>query len=381
MDNSHVATYGRYGREYSTRADTIVVHGRINEPDMPLSSPTAQEHSSDNRLQAMTSGRMSGRTQVWLMLAVMLAIFPCGGATCSKYRKQTPDFIPPERFPAPPTLEQLITQLNRVSAIERLSSLRVTLSTPGTSMKLSGNLSWHRPSDFRLQAYPGTRMMGDALDAGSNAENFWLMTKLPGESPMLYYASHQQFEMQPGPRRVLPVSPLWIREALGIIEFEPGGHHEGPIERSADNLVEIRSIIPTHRGSYKRTVVVEPKRATVRQVILKDPEDRMVASATLSEHQLYTAIDACLPHRVDLQMQPDAGMQPEMGQVLAFTIEIDNFTINDNSGNEAQRYTMPESGGYQTVDLVQLNANLAQPAPPISSPPHTATNPYAPVFR
>ncbi len=222
--------------------------------------------------------------------------------------------------------------------------------------------------------------MGDALDAGSNADQFWLMTKLPGESPMLYYASHQQFEMQPGPRRVLPVSPLWIREALGIIEFEPGGHHEGPIVRSADKLVEIRSIIPTHRGSYKRTVVIEPTRATVRQVILKDPEDKMVASATLSEHVFYSAINVSLPHRVDLQMQPDTGMQPDMGQVLAFTIEVGSYILNDNSGNESQRYTMPDAGGYQAVDLVQLNANLGQAAPPVSTPPYTAANPYAPVF-
>ena len=358
---------------------------------MPLTSPSADQQSSNHRLPALAS-RCSGcvvtvarrwtRVQAWLLFVVILAIFPCGGATCSKYRRPLPEFMPPIVFEKPPTLEQLIAHLNHVSAIERLNSLRVTLSTPGTSMKLSGNLSWHRPSDFRLKAFPGTQLMGDALDAGSNADQFWLMMKMPGESPMLYYASHQEFEMQPGPRRILPVSPLWIREALGIIEFEPGGHHEGPIPRTADKLVEIRSIIPTHRGSYKRTVVVEPTRATVRQVILKDPDDRMVASATLSEHQQYGAIDMALPHRVDLQMQPDGGTQPDGSQVLAFTIEIGgSYTINENSGNEAQRYAMPESGGYQAIDLVQLNANLAQPAAPISSPPHTAANPYAPVFR
>lgn len=316
------------------------------------------------------------------MFWVMLMLFPCGGATCNKFRPK-PEFIPPVVFEKTPTLDELIAHLNRTTAVERLNSGTVTLSTPGTSIKLSGNLSWHRPSDFRLQAYPlGTRVMGDALDAGSNADQFWLLTKLPGESAMLYYASHQQFDMQPGPRRVLPVSPLWIREALGIIEFEPGGHHEGPIVRSADKLVEIRSVIPTHRGSYKRTVVVEPVRATVRQLILKDPEDKMVASATMSEHVYYSAIDASLPHRVDLQMQPDTGMQPDAGQVLAFTIEVGSYILNDNAGNEAQRYIMPESGGYQSVDLVQLNANLSQAAaPPISTPAHSAANPYAPIYR
>ena len=350
---------------------------------MPLPRPS---HESLNSAQRPTTashafGITTPRADRWLILLLLLALFPCGGATCHKYRR-TPDFLPPIVFEKPPSLEELIAHLNRTSGIERLNSGTVTLSTPGTSMKLAGNLSWHRPTDFRLQAYPGTtRLMGDALDAGSNAEQFWLLTKLPGESPMLYYASHQQFDMQPGPRRVLPVSPLWIREALGVIEFEPGGHHEGPITRSADKLVEIRSIIPTHRGSYKRTVVVEPTHATVRQVILKDPEDRMVASATLSDHVYYSAIDASLPHRVDLQMQPDTGMQPDAGQVLAFTIEIGSYLLNDTSGNEAQRYVMPESGGYQAIDLAQLNANLGQAAPPISSPPHSATGLNAPIFR
>lgn len=322
----------------------------------------------------------SGRSW-WLVMLVWIAVFPCGGATCSKHRR-TPDFAPPVVFEKTPTLDELIAHLNRVSSIQRLNSGTVTLSTPGAPMKLSGNLSWHRPSEFRLQAYPGTRVMGDALDAGSNAEQFWLLTKLPGESPTLYYASHQQFEMQPGPRRVLPVSPLWIREALGIIEFEPGGHHEGPIVRSADKLVEIRSIIPSPRGSYKRIVVIEPTRAVVRQVILKDPEDRMVASAMLSEHSLYSAIDASLPHRVDMEMQPDAGTGPDRAQVLAFTIEIGSYLINDNSGNDAQRYAMPDGGGYQSIDLVQLNSRLEQSAaPPVTQPPFTAAFPTAPVFR
>lgn len=357
---------------------------------MPLPSQTTNQnlnrqagsllHSISGGSHAAGAGQRCVRVKVWLLFWVMLGLFPCGGATCSRFRPK-PEFIPPVVFDKPPSLEELIAHLNRTSGVERLNSGTVTLSTPGAPIKLSGNLSWHRPSDFRLQAYPGTRVMGDALDAGSNADQFWLLTKLPGESAMLYYASHQQFDMQPGPRRVLPVSPLWIREALGVIEFEPGGHHEGPIVRSADKLVEIRSIIPTHRGSYKRTVVVEPTRATVRQIILKDPEDKMVASATLSEHVYYSAIDTSLPHRVDLQMQPDTGMQADMGQVLAFTIEVGSYILNDNSGNEAQRYTMPESGGYKAVDLVQLNANLGQAAPPISTPPHAASNPYGSVYR
>ena len=92
------------------------------------------------------------------------------------------EFTPPVVFEETPTLEELTEHFNRTQAIERLNCSMVTLSSAEVSTELSGNLSWHRPSRFRLQAYPGgTRMLGDALDAGSNEEAFWLLTKIPGE--------------------------------------------------------------------------------------------------------------------------------------------------------------------------------------------------------
>ncbi|MCC6510887.1 MAG: hypothetical protein IT423_17430 [Pirellulaceae bacterium] len=315
---------------------------------------------------------------------MMVVLFPCGGATCSP-RPKFNEFTPPIVFQQKPTLEQLIAQLNRTQNIERLSSGTVELSTPGAPMSLDGNLSWHRPYDFRLQAYPAaTRMLGDALDAGSNSDRFWLLTKLPGEPATLYHASHQQFETQTGPRHILPVSPLWIREALGVIEFDPSWHHEGPIERPADGLVEIRSLIPTARGSYKRIVIVEPTRATVQQLILKDPDGKMVASAQMSEHQYKQAIDASLPHKVDMLLQPNGDSAAlETGsnsaaQVMGFTIKIGTYLINEQSGNEQQRYAMPESAGFRAIDLVEANARMSAP-PALTPPPPRTANTYDPM--
>jgi hypothetical protein len=302
----------------------------------------------------------------WLMAWILFVMFPCGGATCAR-RRPMELFTPPVVFDQSPTLAQLIEQLNRTRAIERMNCGMLTLSSAEVSTELSGNLSWHRPSEFRMQAYPGaTRMLGDALDAGSNSEAFWLLMKIPGERHTLYRARHDQFEMQTGPRRILPVSPLWIREALGVIEFDPAGQHDGPLVRP-DGKLEIRSMIPTPRGTYERTVIVEPTRATIQQLLLKDPEGKMVAHAQQSEHQYYSAIDASLPHRVDLQLQANDG------PVLAFTLRIGSYTLNEVVGNEALRYVMPDPSGLAVVDLVQANSTLGQNQPiSVSLPNRTA---------
>lgn len=307
-----------------------------------------------------SSGMISGLRPVWLLLAVLVVIFPCGGATCAR-RRTVPEFTPPVVFENKPTLEQLLVRLNRTQAIERMHSGTVTLSSAESSTELSGNLSWHRPHCFRLQAYPGaTRMLGDALDAGSNEEAFWLLTKIPGQPHMLYYAQHGPFESQLGPRRILPVSPLWIREALGVIEFDPNGQHDGPLDRP-DGKVEIRSTIPSPRGNYQRTVIVEPTRATVQQLVLEDPEGKVVAAAQQSEHQFYPALDLSLPHRVDLQLQTS--------EVLAFTLRIGlPYTINEVVGDEALRYVMPSPSGLNVIDLVRAN----ETAGPIEAVPSEA---------
>lgn len=299
-----------------------------------------------------------------LALLSLLIVFPFGGATCSP-RKSIPDFAPPVVFEKPPTLENVVQQLNKYQAVERLNSSSITLTSPDMSGSLKGNLSWHRAMDFRLQAYPGTRLLGNVIDAGSNSDAFWLQTGAGGP-PTLYYARHDEFEMQTAPRRILPVSPLWIREALGIVEFDPNLPHEGPIER-ADGKYEIRSLIPSPRGNYRRFVVIEPKHATVRELWLEDPSGKMVARAFQSQHQYYNAIDATLPHRVDLQLIAGDG------EKISMAIEVYSYTVNQVNGDETLRYTMPDPTGMSVVDLVKANAQMQPPAPVApAQAPHTA---------
>jgi hypothetical protein len=166
-----------------------------------------------------------------------------------------------------------------------------------------------------------SRLTGTDFDLGSNDDLFWMATR-HGPSPTLYFARHDQFESQMN-RQVLPVSPDWLVEAMGIVELDPATVTETPNMR-ADGMLEVQSLINSQIGSYRRTLVVDPKYATVRQVILRDPSGRMLATSTLSNHQHYPALQVSLPHRVQVQLMP-VGAEP-----LDLDVVISFYSLNDN---------------------------------------------------
>jgi hypothetical protein len=299
----------------------------------------------------------------WLILATTLVT---SGATCAR-RQVIPEFAPPMVFQQTPTLPELSQQINRSLAIERLESQTMTISSEGLLTKLSGSLAWERPHNFNLQAYPGIKAMGMAFAAGSNSNQFWLQQQMGGP-PTLYYANHNDFENQAGPRRMLPVSPLWLREALGVVELDPSMQHFGPRvipgEGNRNKLV-VETHIPSPRGAYRRLLIIDEQTATVEETRLYDrvgPEGRLVAQAQQSKHQYYSAIDWSLPHQVNIMLQPDEGPP------LAFSVDVEFYLVNEAASQDASAFSMPESAGLTTVNLAP-SPGLAQqfptPVPPV----------------
>jgi hypothetical protein len=205
--------------------------------------------------------------------------------------------------------------------------------------------------------------MGDVISAGSNQEEFWLQMQYPSPPKMLF-ARYDEFENQVGPRNMLPVSPIWIREALGIVEIDPTHQTTMSPPRPTDGFVELTTLIPSGRRMYSRTLVVDPMSVTIHETILRDAATkRMVAHAKQSEHSHYAAVGVSLPHRVDVQLSPD------VGPVLAFTVEIWNFAINDGEPADPSVFVKPDASGMQAWDLVRVNA-AEQPAVP-TNPAYT----------
>lgn len=285
-------------------------------------------------------------------------MFVSGGATCAR-KRMIPDFAPPVLFHATPTLAQLTEQINHSLAVQRLESNTMTITSPEMSAKLAGSLAWERPHNFSLQAYPGTRLLGLAFAAGSNADMFWLQQQI-GSPPTLYYAKHDDFENQPGPRSMLPVSPLWLREALGVVELDPSMQHNGPTLRP-DGKLEIETFIPSPRGFYRRVLVLSSDTATIEQTRLYNYEKKLVAIAQQSEHQYYSAINFSLPHKVNIQLQPDDG------PLLAFAVEVEFYMVNEGASSDPSAFTPPDPTGLSTRNLAPAPgmAQVAPPAPPV----------------
>ena len=235
----------------------------------------------------------------------------------------------------------------------------MTITSPEIAAKLAGSLAWERPHNFSLQAYPGTRLLGLAFAAGSNADMFWLQQQMGGP-PTLYYAKHDEFENQPGPRRMLPVSPLWLREALGVVELDPTMQHNGPTLRP-DGKFEIETFIPSPRGPYRRVLVINWSTTTIEQTLLYNHVGKLVAIAQQSEHQNYAAIDWNLPHKVNIQLQPDEG------PALAFAVEVEFYMINEATTSDPSAFTPPDPTGLSTFNLASAPgiARATTPAPPV----------------
>lgn len=301
-----------------------------------------------------------------LLLCTLWVLVCSSGATCIR-RNNVSEFAPPVLFNAPPTIQQLADVLNRSREIRELQSNTVSIRMEGVPALQHSSLFWQRPKSFRLRAGV-TSFTGTDFDLGSNDQVFWMAVR-QGVTPDLFYASHEQFDQQLQ-RQELPVSPLWLVEALGIIELDPYALAENPQMR-ADGLVEITTLVPLPAGTFVRTVVVDPKYGTVKQVMLRDPTRKLLASSQMSQHQYYSSVQYSLPHQVQIQLIP-TGKPP-----LNMVIDIGHYMVNSTEGTDPTRYVMPDQRGYNAVDLIQLGRGSSYGAAPMAPayPPQNASPP------
>lgn len=300
-------------------------------------------------------------------LAMILLVICSSGATCLP-RRAAPENQPPIAFNAPPDLAQLAEVINRTQRITQLESNAVSIRSSGVPT-LSARVLWERPLRFRMTGGV-SRLTGTDFDLGSNDEAFWMATR-HGPAPTLYFARHDQFAQQLT-SQILPVSPGWLIEAMGIVSLDPSQVLQPPAPR-ADGLWEIESAIPQPAGTYRRTLVVDPKTAVVRQVLLRDPTGRLLASSLLSNHQYYESVQVSLPHALKVQLIPSGGPPLEL------EVDVGYYALNNNQGNDPLRWTMPREPGYTVVDLVQLNqGSPVAVQPPGYAPPQ---GPMMTTFR
>lgn len=318
-------------------------------------------------MQSFTSQPVRSARSAMKTLVLVVLTFVGTGATCMP-KRNIPEFQPKPIFNSNPSTDQLVEVLNRSRAIQTLQSNFVTVN-PNKMRNLDATLVWQRQRNFRMSGGI-SRMLGNNFEVGSNDEWFWMAVR-DGMNPQLYVARHAEFESQPV-RRILPISPLWIIEALGVSEVDPYQIVGQPVARP-DGLLELSTMAPSPTGTYTRTLVVDPRYGLTRQVYLRDPSGRLVATANQSEHEFYPSISMSLPHRVVIQLTPAIDPPTEID------ITIGKYAINSLDAVQGNGYEPPNTNGYEVVNLVQFNQGMPQAVTPVQVAP--ATQPPNSAFR
>lgn len=300
------------------------------------------------------------------MLHALLALtvtWVAGGAACSRRAPVTEFAPPPEIFQSVPTLEELVSAVNRTDRITKLqtNSARVTAPTMSET-QLSASLMLERPKRFRLRG--SIRPLPTTLvDLGSNEQVFWLQVP-EGMRPTLYYARHSEYARQ-SRRMILPVDPTWLIDALGLVHIDPSQVTEGPTRRP-DGQLEIRSELPMPDGLYRRVCVIDSKAGFVTEQYLYGQENQLVARATAKKHQYYEEFDCSLPHEVRVELQPAAGPP------LTLEMKIGDYTLNQILSGDPNLFAMPTDAGDQW-DLAKLGG--PPPEAPSAGPPEGWSTP------
>ena len=282
----------------------------------------------------------SSHHRVISRIVLLLLVFCCSGATCSRALRNP--FAPvgppaPEVLQPGATLEQVTAAVNQnTSRVLSYSTNNASITVPGMPSipLLRGNIVAQRPHRFRLQA--STALTGPEVDVGSGDQEFWFWVRR-NEPPAVYFSRHDQF-VGSAAQQAMPIQPQWLLEALGLVEFKPTDRHEGPLLHGNGTL-EIRSVMQTQAGTLTKSTVVDARRAWVLQQHLYDSSGTLLASAMARSHRYYPEHGVSLPGQVDIKL-PAAQ--------LAMSIDVGTLQLNQLAENP-ELWIKPS--GYPQIDL------------------------------
>jgi len=294
-----------------------------------------------------------------LALAAVVTLVAASGASCPSFVNcYSPTTV--RVLPTAPTLADVMTAVNDNSAkVTSLYTTDASIYVPGFPT-LRASLAVDRPRKFRLRADTALSS-GAEVDLGSNEDLFWFWIKR-SEPPALYLCRHDQYAASAA-RRIVPVEPEWLIEALGVTTLDPALQHTSPVPVGQGRL-RVETLLPSPNGDMKRVMIVDAARGWVLEQHLYDARQQPIAHATASGHTREPQFGVYLPRSVKIEW-PATQFQ--------MTIELRNVSVNQLAGDPAQLFTLPTYPGFNAVDLGDPSFR-PPPAPgTLPSGPSTAT--------
>lgn len=257
---------------------------------------------------------------------------------CRNFPTPQESYVGPQ-LPPNPTFEQIASFINTNSSqIRTVVADQASLSSPGFPT-LRSQIVFERP--WRLRIRGETSLSGLELDVGSNDELFWFWVKR-NEPPAFYFCRYSDFDSPASTaRRIVPIDPRWLVEAVGITELNPNEPHEGPIPLAGGRL-EVRTRRSTVEGTMTKVTVVDARYGLIMGQYLYDPQGRLVASALSYDHRREPVSGLVLPRSVEINV-------PQSGMMLR--LNLGNARINEPIPNPSLTWNMPVYPGYPMVNL------------------------------
>ncbi len=274
-----------------------------------------------------------------LLLLISLPVIETG---CHVFPWLNPAPPPPlpRQLPPSPTLEQVISVVNRNnSQIRTFSSSRATIDGTGFP-SLGASIAFERPLRLRMRAETG--LTGTEFDFGSNDELFWFWVRR-NDPPAVYYCRHDQIASCEA-LRTMPIEPEWLIEALGVAELDPSLPYQGPTPLPNDRL-RIDTIRNTPEGPQTKVTIIDGAQGWILEQYLFDAQRRLLASSRAEGHRRDPLSGLIMPTVVRINCPPAQ---------MSMRIDLGNVEINRPLSNAAL-WTMPQYPGAPLVNLADPN--------------------------
>ena len=289
------------------------------------------------------------RWSVLLLCCVgLLGTTGCGSMTL--WRRKEPQLSkadPP--LSATSTSEEILARINENAyseySPEGLKSYRcdnVQVRMQGIPAPMRASIVVEAPRNLRLRV-ANPLSGGEAVDIGSNEQQFWFWAKDSRPANVLV-CSHDQISVASRVTHLpLPFRPDWLMEVLGVSPISGTGYEVRRPDRKSP-VLELVSVERTpDQNPVRRFVKVNMTYGVVLEHRVETMEGQMIAKATLSRHFRDPGSQLILPRQISIDW-------PAADQQLALTLVFQNVDFNSPAESMAM-WKAPHMAGYPEFDI------------------------------
>ena len=285
-----------------------------------------------------------------LMLLCFVAFGMTGCVSMNIWRHREPPLAKADPPLSPKSsAEEILARVNENAYSEYspngLKSYRcddVKVRMKGVPAPMRASIVVEAPRNLRLRvANPLTG--GDAVDLGSNDQEFWFWAK-DSQPANVLVCSHDQIAVATKVTTLpLPFRPDWLMEVMGVAPISGSGYEIRRMNQRSP-IVELVSVQRTpDQNPVRRIVKVDMGHGVVLEHRIEAMDGKMIAKATLSRHFLDPETRLILPRQISIDW-------PAAEQVLALSLEFTSVDFNSPAQSGAM-WTVPNLPDYPVFDI------------------------------